>query len=49
MIVNAIKQGDVAPIVQIVQHGFDVNTPIKDCNVNMLMEAATVLDADSFK
>ena len=49
VIVNAIKQGDVAPIEQIVQHGFDVDTPIKDCDVNMLMEAATNLDAESFK
>ena len=49
VIVNAIKQGDVAPIIQIVQHGFDVNTPIKDCDVNMLMEGACMLSEDAFK
>ena len=49
MIVNAINKKEVDAIVQIVQAGFDVNTPVMDCGVNLLMHAATTVNGEQMQ
>ena len=44
MIVNAINKKEVDAIMQIVQAGFDVNMPVMDCGVNLIMHAATTVN-----
>ena len=44
--VDAVKKGNVAPCLSIVQHGFPVDAPIMDVGMNLLMIVAAECSAD---
>ena len=45
LICDAVKKGNVAPCLSIVQHGFPVDDPIMDVGTNLLMIVSAMLDS----
>ena len=46
LIVDAVKKGNVAPCLSIVQHGFPIDDPIMDVGINLLMLVSAECSAD---
>ena len=44
--VNSINQGVMEPCMNIVQSGFNVNEPIIDCGITILMHVAATCDSE---
>ena len=49
LITDAVKKGNVAPCLSIVQHGFRVDDPIMDVGMNLLMLVSAECNADQLR
>ena len=49
LITDAVKKGNVAPCLSIVQHGFPVDDPIMDVGMNLLMLVSAECNADQLR